>query len=56
MLGCIGPWQETLEPGEDCWLWSVDFARIWWWTALAALWASGARLTSELELVRTRGI
>jgi hypothetical protein len=19
MLGCIGPWQEALEPGEDCW-------------------------------------
>lgn len=20
MLGCIGPWQEALEPGEGCWL------------------------------------
>jgi hypothetical protein len=37
MLGCIGPWQEALELGEDCWpSWPVDPVRIWWGTALAA--------------------
>jgi hypothetical protein len=35
----------------------VDLARTWWWMALAALHgASGVRLTTDLELVRTRGI
>src|SRR5260370_17087821 len=56
-VGCIGPWPEASGLGWDCsgatldgpgWDLGVE--------GLGCLRVSGARLTTDLELVRTRGI